>query len=94
MQNQIAFIESLQDSEESFVRAIIAEEQDDFEIEDTLERRYEEGFIDGMRHAWALLAGSTDEIGGLTSDQIEKITRDGLKAGYDRFDIMATLRLA
>jgi hypothetical protein len=87
MQNQIAFIESLQDSMKSFIRAICAEEQDGFEFEDTIDRKYEEGFIDGMRHAWALLGGGVDEVGLLTSDQIEKQTRALIKHNASRAEI-------
>lgn len=87
MHNQIAFIESLQDSMKSFIRAILDEEQDGFEFEDTMERKYEEGFIDGMRHAWFLLGGGAEEIGLLASDEIEKQTRALIKHNANRAEI-------
>jgi hypothetical protein len=88
MQNQIAFIESLQDSTKSFIHAIFAEESSNFDdYEATLERKYEEGFIDGMRHAWLLLGGGVDEIGLLTSDEIEKQVRALVKHNASRAEI-------
>ena len=64
------FYSSLIDSENSFMDAIEREEQSGFAFEDTLDRKYEEGFIDGMRHAYALLMNSTPA--GQTADEIEK----------------------
>jgi len=72
------FIASLQDSEKSFRAAIANEERHGFEFEDTLERKYEEGFIDGMRHAYMLLTGDVPE--GAPSGSIERETRDAIKA--------------
>jgi len=53
------FFKSLADSNRAFADAILREERDGFEFEDTLDRKYEEGFIDGMRHAYILLTGDT-----------------------------------
>lgn len=53
------FFKSLASSNRAFADAIIREEQGAFEFEDTMERKYEEGFIDGMRHAYILLTGDT-----------------------------------
>jgi hypothetical protein len=53
------FLDSLYDSEGAFVDAIYREEKNGFNFEDTLDRKYEEGFIDGMRHAYTLLTGDT-----------------------------------
>ncbi len=76
--NKRAFYESLIDSEKSFRAAIANEERNGFEFEDTLERKYEEGFIDGMRHAYALLTGDTPE--GRSADEIEKYVRSIIKS--------------
>lgn len=74
------FIESLKDSEASFKAAIIQEWRTDFEFEYTLERKYEEGFIDGMRHAYTLLTGNT--IDTASADEIERETREYLDRGF------------
>lgn len=75
--NEQMFYSSLIDSENSFMDAIQREEQSGFEFEDTLDRKYEEGFIDGMRHAYMLLMNATPA--GQTSDEIEKGQRAVLK---------------
>lgn len=76
--NKSEFYKSIEDSEVSFMAAIANEERHGFEFEDTLERKYEEGFIDGMRHAYMLLTGDTPE--GRSADEIEKTTRFILKS--------------
>lgn len=53
------FFKSLADSNRAFADAIIREEQGANDFEDTMDRKYEEGFIDGMRHAYILLTGDT-----------------------------------
>lgn len=57
------FFKSLASSNSAFADAIYREEKSGFDDFDaTLDRKYEEGFIDGMRHAYILLTG-----GGLDS---------------------------
>lgn len=73
-----AFYESLENSEGAFCIAIGNEERNGFEFEDTLERKYEEGFIDGMRHAYTLLMGELPE--GYSSNDIEEHARATIKA--------------
>jgi hypothetical protein len=75
--NYESFYESLENSEGAFCIAIGNEERNDFEVEDTMERKYEEGFIDGMRHAFTLLTGNLPE--GWPSDEIEKHARKLIK---------------
>lgn len=72
------FYKSLEDSEGSFCIAIGNEERHGFELEDTMERKYEEGFIDGMRHAYTLLTGDVPE--GYSSNDIEEHARATIKA--------------
>jgi hypothetical protein len=76
--NTESFYESLENSEGAFCIAIGNEERNGFEFEDTLERKYEEGFIDGMRHAFTLLTGNVPE--GYSSTDIEKHARATIKA--------------
>lgn len=77
MNNYTEFYASLAESERCFRETIVLEEQNGFPFEDTLHRKYEEGFIDGMRHAYMLLTGNLPE--GQTSDEIEDETREALK---------------
>lgn len=68
------FIQSLYDSEASLISAVRSELESDYsDFEATMERKYEEGFIDGMRHAYILLTGGTPV--GSTSDEIIDATR-------------------
>lgn len=71
MQNLRDFMSSLEDSERTFIDAIIREQKDD-RFEDTLDRKYEEGFIDGMRHAYLLLMNTS--LDRPASDEIEAET--------------------
>jgi hypothetical protein len=69
------FLESLYDSERNLVEAVTIEYESGFDdYEATLERKYEEGFIDAMRHAYTLLTG--DVLGGSTADEIIDATRE------------------
>lgn len=81
--NKKDFYESLTDSEGSFRAAIANEERHGFEFEDTMERKYEEGFIDGMRHAYALLTGDAPE--GRSSDELESYVRSIVRCEHDKF---------
>lgn len=73
------FLESLYDSERNLVEAVTLEVESDYDdYEATLDRKYEEGFIDGMRHAYTLLTG--DVLIGSTSDEIIEATRELAKA--------------
>ncbi len=68
------FFKSLADSNSAFADAILREEKSGFDdFEATLDRKYEEGFIDGMRHAYILLTGST--LDSPSSDMLEKEIR-------------------
>jgi hypothetical protein len=55
--NITEFLTSLNDSERAFVAAAAAEIASGYHADDTMERKYEEGFNDGMRHAYTLLTG-------------------------------------
>lgn len=73
------FLESLYDSERNLVEAVTLEVESDYDdYEATLDRKYEEGFIDGMRHAYTLLTG--DVLIGSTADEIIEATRELAKA--------------
>lgn len=51
------FMASLADSEATLKAVSEREARDGYNFEDTADRKYEEGFIDGMRHAYILLTG-------------------------------------
>lgn len=79
MTNQ-ELLNSLADSEATLIEAVELELKtgyDDFEA--TLTRKYEEGFIDGMRHAYTLLTG--DYLPGKTADEIIDETRHFYQKG-------------
>ena len=86
--NSNEFLASLLDSVESFKAAIANEERNGFEFEDTMERKYEEGFIDGMHHAYALLMGSTADAPN--SGDVERDTRAAVKGGNCQHDRYST----
>jgi hypothetical protein len=72
------FLDSLYDSEAAFIDAIYREERSGFDDFDaTLDRKYEEGFIDGMRHAYTLLTG--DVLLGDSPHEFEKASREHVR---------------
>ena len=83
MNNYTGFYASLADSEKFFRLAVEREKQNGFEFEDTIERKYEEGFVDGMRYAYFALTGNLPD--GETSDEIEDETREGLHCLHAHF---------
>lgn len=58
MSNHEEFYKSYTDTLAAFARASRAEHASGYGFEQTLERKYEEGFADAMRHAFMLLTGS------------------------------------
>lgn len=56
------FYKSYTDSLAAFARASRAEHASGYRFEDTMERKYEEGFVDAMKHAFILLTGHEPDV--------------------------------
>lgn len=68
------FYNSLRASAASFIEAVARDiETGNSDALLSMERTYEEGFMDGMRHAYVLLTGTFAD--GLTASEIERTIR-------------------
>jgi hypothetical protein len=74
--NKSEFYKSYTESLAAFAKASRAEHASGYRFEDTMERKYEEGFVDAMRHAFILLTGSEPDV-----EQYETSCEDAECAG-------------